>query len=320
MARVCMSVNWIYSWPWCFSKIHRQFFHMENAAKITGKITTGPAVKNHVSSEMAKNWLQYIQLCKMCGSWFISELFLNFTFTYFIIIIIIIISGSRVWCQQIHRKSSTRKKWKNETPPKNWWIRRSTKTYIAWVAWLATGNDREFGWWKYFNRALVKPRVRKSRHFQVISMIRLCRLLPFPGTLQRAFDFRLPMLPRSLETAQFVRTLPTWRWLRLSRLTKLVDTWSHLGRRTRTPERSLPPTIWYTIPSTGHQKTEQERIENLTTAKASWSLSKKWLEPEWLRFSAPWHGVWCACINYRWKPCGPNSLGALAAGGAGSKA
>ena len=34
---------------------------------------------------------------------------------------------------------------------------------------MATGIEGEFGWWKYFNRALPKPRERKSRHFQVIS-------------------------------------------------------------------------------------------------------------------------------------------------------
>ena len=52
-----------------------------------------------------ENWLQYIQLCTICGSWFISEFFLNCTLTYFSIIFV---TGFRIWCQQIHRKSSTR--------------------------------------------------------------------------------------------------------------------------------------------------------------------------------------------------------------------
>ena len=43
------------------------------------------------------------------GSWFISECFFNYTFTY---LSIIFITGFRILCQQIHRKSSTRKKWK----------------------------------------------------------------------------------------------------------------------------------------------------------------------------------------------------------------
>ena len=48
-------------------------------------------------------------------------------------------------------------------------MRRSTQRYIACIAWLATGIQGEIGWWKYFNRALRKPRARKSRHYQVIS-------------------------------------------------------------------------------------------------------------------------------------------------------
>ena len=51
----------------------------------------------------------------------------------------------------------------------NWRITRSTKRCIAWIVWLTTGIQRNFGWWKYFNRALGKPRARKLRHFQVIS-------------------------------------------------------------------------------------------------------------------------------------------------------
>ena len=41
-----------------------------------------------------------------------------------------------------------------EIENKKWGTRRSTKRQIAWVAWLATGTQREFGGWKYFNRAL----------------------------------------------------------------------------------------------------------------------------------------------------------------------
>ena len=56
-----------------------------------------------------------------------------------------------------------------QKPKKKWGARRSTKRYIAWITWLATGIQREFGWWKHFNRALEKPSARESRHFQVIS-------------------------------------------------------------------------------------------------------------------------------------------------------
>ena len=68
-----------------------------------------------------ENWLQYIQLCTICGFWFITEFFFNYTFTYFSIIFI---TGFRIWCQQIHRNSSTNKKWKYE------W--RATERPAAW--------------------------------------------------------------------------------------------------------------------------------------------------------------------------------------------
>ena len=35
-----------------------------------------------------ENWLQYIKLCTIRSSWFISEFFLNYIFTHFIIIFI----------------------------------------------------------------------------------------------------------------------------------------------------------------------------------------------------------------------------------------
>ena len=58
-----------------------------------------------------KDWLQCIKLCAMRCPSFKNEFLYN-AHTYFIIIFI---TGFRVWCQQIHRKSSTRKKWKYES-------------------------------------------------------------------------------------------------------------------------------------------------------------------------------------------------------------
>ena len=57
-----------------------------------------------------ENWLQYIKLCAIRSPWFINEFFYD-AHTYFFIIFI---TRFRIWCQQIHRKSSTRKKWKYE--------------------------------------------------------------------------------------------------------------------------------------------------------------------------------------------------------------
>ena len=73
--------------------------------------TSGQKPTSH--QKWQENWLHYVTLCTMCGSWFVREFFLNytFTFTYFSIIFII---GFHIWCQQTHRKSSTRKKWKYE--------------------------------------------------------------------------------------------------------------------------------------------------------------------------------------------------------------
>ena len=45
----------------CFLKIHRQFFHSENSAKITGFTTTGPSVKNHLSPKRAREVIAIYQ-------------------------------------------------------------------------------------------------------------------------------------------------------------------------------------------------------------------------------------------------------------------
>ena len=50
--------------------------------------STEPAVKNHISYEMARELIEKIQLCTICGSWFMREFFLNYTFSYFFIIFI----------------------------------------------------------------------------------------------------------------------------------------------------------------------------------------------------------------------------------------
>ena len=48
--------------------------------------TVGPVVNDHISQKWQENQLQYVQLCAICGSWFISKFFNNNTFTYFSII------------------------------------------------------------------------------------------------------------------------------------------------------------------------------------------------------------------------------------------
>ena len=57
-----------------------------------------------------KNQLQYVKLCALRRPWFIHEFIYNANACF----LIIFITGFRVWRQQIHRKPSTRKKWKYE--------------------------------------------------------------------------------------------------------------------------------------------------------------------------------------------------------------
>ena len=111
----------------CFLKKLPQFFSSGSSARIMGIHTTGPAVKNHISPEMAR------------------ELMAIFPTMY----------------QQIHRKSSTWKKWKygwGATDKPDSWTNRNRKQKmqdakkyksdsIAWIAGWAAGVQREFGWW-----------------------------------------------------------------------------------------------------------------------------------------------------------------------------
>ena len=76
-----MSNNWIFPWG--------------NSVRIMGIHTSGPAVKKHISSGRAENWLQYIELCAIRCPWFIHEFLYN-AHTHFSIIFI---TGFRIWCQ-----------------------------------------------------------------------------------------------------------------------------------------------------------------------------------------------------------------------------
>ena len=71
------------------------------------------------------------KLCVIRGPWFIYEFLWN-VHTYFIIIFI---TGFCIWCQQIHRNSSTRKKWKYEwraSGRQAAWIHRNRKQKSKW--------------------------------------------------------------------------------------------------------------------------------------------------------------------------------------------
>ena len=66
----------------------RAVLSLGNTARIMGIHTTGTAVRNHISSEMARELIAFFELCTICGSWFISGFFLNNTSNYFSIIFI----------------------------------------------------------------------------------------------------------------------------------------------------------------------------------------------------------------------------------------
>ena len=61
-----MSKNWTYSWRLCFLKLFPQFFLSGRSARIMGTLTTGPALKNHISPKRAR---ELIAICQtMCHS------------------------------------------------------------------------------------------------------------------------------------------------------------------------------------------------------------------------------------------------------------
>ena len=60
-----MSINWTYSSKLCFLKKLQQFFPWKNSVRIMGIHTTGSAVKNHISSEMARELIaMYLYIYK----------------------------------------------------------------------------------------------------------------------------------------------------------------------------------------------------------------------------------------------------------------
>ena len=89
--------EWTYSWRFCFLKKLPQFVLSGNSARIMFFPPLDQRSKTTTHQKRQETYLQYIQLCSICGSWFISEFFLNYTFTYFSIMFI---TGFRVWCQQ----------------------------------------------------------------------------------------------------------------------------------------------------------------------------------------------------------------------------
>ena len=87
--------------------------------------------KPHLTKKRKRIDCKYFKLCALRSPWFINE-FLHNPHTYFSNIFI---TRFRIWCQQIHRKSSTRKKWKYEwgaTGKPAAWTNRNRKHKSKW--------------------------------------------------------------------------------------------------------------------------------------------------------------------------------------------
>ena len=91
--------------------MHRQFFHSGNSAKITGIITIGPVVRNHISSKWQQDGMQHGELRALRCPWSIDKLF-KLIFTY---ISYNFIAGSR------NSNTASRMNWKWEC---EWWSTR----------------------------------------------------------------------------------------------------------------------------------------------------------------------------------------------------
>ena len=157
-----MSKNWTYSWPLCFLKKVAQFFLSGNSSRIMGTLThwtSGqkphlvyqrvlPQLHLHLLLHHLHHRIQYLMSTDTPKKQYQKEVEVR------------VKSFGETRCMKPQKPKNKNKNGELD--------RRSTKRFNAWIAWL-TGIQREFGWWKYSNRALEKPRAGKSRQFQVIS-------------------------------------------------------------------------------------------------------------------------------------------------------
>ena len=177
-----MSNNWTYSSKLCFLKKLPQFCLSGSSARIMGFPTTGPAVKNHVSPKRRRELIAIHRT--MYHLWFLvyqrvlPQLHLHLLLHDLHHRIPYLMStdtlkiqypkGTEVWMRSYGetrcmkpQKPKTKIKMENQKKYKEMYRMNFLIGY--------RNSERIFGWWKYFNRALGKPRARKSKHFQVNS-------------------------------------------------------------------------------------------------------------------------------------------------------
>ena len=112
-----------------------------------------------------------IQLCTICGSWFIDEFLHVIYANFFSIFVAGFCDLARSESMRVElRGNPLQKPRETENTNKNEGRRRSTtKWTIAWFAGLAIGVQREVGWWKC--SCWFTGETHRNRHFQLFSWI-----------------------------------------------------------------------------------------------------------------------------------------------------
>ena len=103
-------------------------FHWRTANQLYQNYNWKSGQNPHPIKHCQEKWLQYIKLCTICGSWLISEFFLNYTF---ICLVTIFITGVNIGWQ---RFSSGEQECGNSNIRKKWWYEwRASGRPITWI-------------------------------------------------------------------------------------------------------------------------------------------------------------------------------------------
>ena len=173
-----------------------QCFHWRNSAKNMGTRITGKAVKNHISSKMVRkltatsNGEPFVvpgitassssATPSSASSSSSSQESTSANIQY---------QTKEVWKLQYQKEVEVRMKSFGETPCMNpqktetkmKMRKESTKRYIAWIAWLATGIQWEFGWWKYLEELRGNPMQRSAGTSTSSHVLPMEPVEPCPG-------------------------------------------------------------------------------------------------------------------------------------------
>ena len=171
-----MSKNWTYSSKLCFLKKLPQFFPWGKDVRIMGFRTTGSAVKNHISSEMAEGLIALYRT--MCHLWFLiyqrvlPQLHLHLLLHHLHHRSRCLMSTDTPKIQyqkevEVRVKSFGETRCMKPQKPKIKIKMENQKKYKEIYRKNCLVGYRNSG--MYINRVWVKSRAGKSKHFQVIS-------------------------------------------------------------------------------------------------------------------------------------------------------